>query len=390
MSTGRTRTRDLRSTHTGSFVRPSLSPNIVYRSASVGTTEFCNDIVGNRQGVNTFLHKRNDYGVQKLNGSRVIGGITHQIYSDMPIPEFINVILPSPNVTFGTLGPLKCQEYAWDLIAKTNPNQAHVNVPNFMAELRDWRELPSQVRRAGRSALRQGANANLTWRWGIKPFISDVNKLLDFTEAVEQRLRWLNKLADEKVLKRRARLDRKSVVAPPGTYFSSTSSGVLYQSSFQVTSTTKVWGTVQYRSTHRTIIPSSIDGRRKLARRLTTGDNAWSYVEAAWELLPWSWLADWFSNIGNVITALNNTIPIAWTKICIMRESTCIRRERVITPLASGLTLSGKYLRSEQWKERYPTFPFLPFHFSIPALTPGQWSILGSLSILKSRKGKGR
>lgn len=410
--TGRVRTRDDRMTHTGSFVRPNVSPNITYKQVSVGIHRHCTDVVGNPKGVNPLTLKINSYGVQYLDGERTsANGLVLQRYVAWPVPESITTILPSPNVTFGAMGFTRLQQYAWSLIAKTNPSAPHVSVPQNLGEMKDWKNLPIRLRDAGRNLLRQykngrvpnilgsnptsrgkaaigtaraAASGNLAWRFAIRPLLSDLNKLLDTTDSVAKRKKMLDDLAERKYLRRTAVLSRDSVTGTPATYFSSTTSGVSYQSQRQDVSTSKVWGSVCYRSISTTSIPESDIDRLYLARRLTHGITGWSTFETAWELIPWSWLADWFSSFGDSIKALNNTIPLAWTRICIMRDSTCSRGERIVTAIPQGVTVSGDFLRSEEWKERFLTFPVWPFAMSIPAIKPGQWSILGSLAILRS------
>lgn len=388
--TARYRTRNLRVAQTGSFVRPVLSPTRTYRTVNCGLSQTCEDEIGNRLIANRLLLKTNLYQTQFLEGKRIIGSTIHQDYSGWPVPETIDVILPSPNVTFGTLSTLKLQELAWELIAKTNPSEPHVSLPQVVAEMRDWQDIPKMLKAKGESGITRTAkyasSANLTWRWGIKPLVSDLKKLFDFTAAVEKRLAWLNTLHETGSLRRKARLGQGSVASTPTTYFSSTSSGFSIQSRRQDLSTHRVWGSVQYRTTVTTSLPSTIEGRAKLASRLTHGITTWSAVSLAWELTPWSWLIDWFSNFGTLIKAMNNTIPLAWTNVCIMRQSSCQREERIITPIPSTVRVIGQFGRTEVWKERHPVFPFLPFFFSIPVLKPGQWSILGSLAILKGVK----
>lgn len=388
--TGRYRTRNLRTSHTGSLVRPMLSSTRTYRTVGTGITETCQDVVGSRNTANYLMLKTNLYQPQFLEGERRVLGLVHQSFDQWPVPETIDVVLPSPNVTFGTLSSLKLQELAWELIAKTNPSEPHVSLPQVVAEMSDWQDIPKMLRDKGDRLIKQAAgyasDANLTWRWAIRPLVSDLKKLFDFTAAVEKRLGWLNSLHETGSLRRKARLDQGSVASTPVTYFSSTTSGWSIQSRRQDLSTYKVWGSVQYRTTTMTNLPSTIEGRAKLASRLTHGITTWSAVSLAWELTPWSWFIDWFSNFGTLIKALNNTIPLAWTNVCIMRQSSCKREEFIVTPIPSTVRVNGRFGRTEVWKERHPVFPFLPFFFSIPALTPGQWSILGSLAVLKGFK----
>lgn len=116
--------------------------------------------------------------------------------------------------------------------------------------------------------------------------------------------------------------------------------------------------------------------------------------QVIWELTPWSWLIDWFLNIGTQIQnlstlGLSNTIlNYAYSTGRVERFHSSSGRP-VIEPsnFQSHLTgASGDFLWT--WKEDHKVrIAASPFGFGVDlnALTGGQWSILAALGLARSR-----
>ncbi len=113
-----------------------------------------------------------------------------------------------------------------------------------------------------------------------------------------------------------------------------------------------------------------------------------------WELTPWSWLIDWFSNIGTVIEnltslGLSNTIlNYAYTTMRREAHSGVVARPAEVHPLRyySITSVSGDFIyswRTDQ-KVRLAASPF-GFDVSLDVLNPGQWGILVALGLARSR-----
>jgi hypothetical protein len=63
---------------------------------------------------------------------------------------------------------------------------------------------------------------------------------------------------------------------------------------------------------------------RRLARKAVFGLSF--EPEDAWNLIPWTWMIDWFSNCGEWLEAHNNRIPCSPERVCIMTktETVCV------------------------------------------------------------------
>jgi hypothetical protein len=151
--------------------------------------------------------------------------------------------------------------------------------------------------------------------------------------------------------------------------------------------TAEVWGSAEWKIEPSSNIPEMDDEELKLfSRRLALGITSHEALAAAWELAPWSWLADWFGNVGTMIAATNNSIGATWGRICVMRRSKGTNLVTIDYPNSSSwATVSGVWRLAMERKDRHPVFPVLPFPLPhLPILTSGKWSILASLAILRS------
>lgn len=166
--------------------------------------------------------------------------------------------------------------------------------------------------------------------------------------------------------------------------------GVLLQGPLQTHYTKEVWGTAQWKIAPDAVLPQLGFGPlRNLALRLNYGITSHEALATAWELMPWSWLADWFSNIGDVIAATNNSVPLLWQKICVMRKMKTIIDAKVDRSISTPwVTLDSDFVLEYEYKERRPCFPVLPFPFpSLPIIDGGKMSILASLAALRLLPG---
>jgi len=105
-------------------------------------------------------------------------------------------------------------------------------------------------------------------------------------------------------------------------------------------------------------------------------------VELLWELAPWSWLIDWFSNVGDLL-AVNNAIANDST---VLRYGYLTRKLRAsITYTHSGVLFGGRSSTGPisntynmQVHERVRATPY-GFGIDLSALTPQQVAILIAL-----------
>lgn len=350
-------------------------------------TDRCDDFVGNRLGANPLFIEKRLMNVNPIN-SPIFGSSANR-------KQYVNYIgsywrsLPSghPQLPGGlpTMANAMSQLYA-----KTNPNRSEVSIPAFIAELRD---LPRTVKdigsllisvKTGKVSTHELAKANIVWKFGVAPLIGDVRKLLNFSAAVEGRLKELERLRSHSGLKRRLDFKSESVQHRYYSYID-TSLGAFVTGWNNQRCERKMWGSIRWMPTDPGFALTSSSDMRKLASDAIGGISKWGALEAAWAILPWSWLIDWYANVGDFLAGANNTIPVVAVDPCIMR--TTVTTNALVRDANDAFVTGGGGQSIYVTKERYVTRPLAP-SASIPILSGSQWSILASLAVLRSRSAQ--
>lgn len=393
---------DYRRAEGGSFQigPPFNSSNL--QGGEPGLLVVMDDVVGNRTGANPFSLSIINDEFPFLNGSWPDEPNWFLRFTQFPIGNRAEAI-SDPRSELGTLAdPLLMNQWALEILGKTNPARPHVGVPTALLELRD---LPSLVkgygekflRKAGRpdpgslarsgAAIREAASANLTWKFALAPMIGDIAKLCDFTEAVEKRMRWLKRLRDGDALRTRCSLGRAAYDLDRGMK-TIHSTGAIITAAHKTRVTSDMWGSAEWIiQPDSPLLTMNGDEVRSFARHLTAGVTTYGALETAWELTPWSWFLDWFGNVGDIISATNNSIGATFRRICVMRHSKCVEQYDIVPhPDNYWVTFSRPYSRSWERKERQPVYPVAPIPLAkLPYINSGQWSILLSLAALRRR-----
>lgn len=452
MPVSRHRVQDYRENVSGIYQTFPPFPSTLVQTKQVGSYTVCDDQVCAPRETRlpqTLLIVKQMTELPRFSGRYPVSGSPIKQLSGCPADYA--PAPPSPGTKFPALSTIDQSNLAWQSLAATNPNVAHVSLPTFWAELKD---LPSlwqtwigyRVRSAKKlwdefiqSESHRGSiwygeflhkigyrpkqgyvpiedllkyirnNARLSdikafldsfpkfhiwYRWGWAPLVSDIRKMFSFTEAVSNRFKWLLRLqSGDRVLRRRATLRHATAFDPPTTV-ALKSVGANIQGRRTVVYTEKVWTTVQWKLATDVRLPSNLymdlDSNWKLAHDLTYGMTTQEALTALWEIMPWSWFVDWFLHVQTVMDATKNTIPLTWGPICVMRHT---RATALVSPLTSSADLtwckpSGNHRQYEDRKQRLIVSPVLPFAPSMmPVFTTGQWSILGSLALLRAVRG---
>jgi hypothetical protein len=283
---------------------------------------------------------------------------------------------------------LEQQNFAWEVLAETNPSLPYVSVPTAIGELKD---LPDLVRDWGGSLLKKVAKGHLSWRWAIKPMIRDITMLMDFRSAVDKRIRELVNLRDKGFVRKRAGLGKSEDLDEGTSEITIESTLGWYTGWRDIKYKQKVWGTVQWNVDPTFVLPRTDEGLARFAKRLTFGITTYEALATAWELLPWSWMIDWFVGIGDTISAYNNTIPMTHSRICIMQYTKSESSWRALGEGASSTWIhhhGNMFKRHEELRRFANISPFLPFSVTttVPFLDKGKWSILGALAVLRNSR----
>jgi hypothetical protein len=383
------------------------------------------DVVGNQSGDNPLTIIHDYYRHATITGHRTWG-------TEKRLTDWRLFNAPDPidgRKYFKTLSNEYKAELATEIAAGTNPGVAHVSVPSFVGELGDmvvllnmagnvcnwtrdfWRipwsstkaallkyakveyrlrDLPYLLWCRGVQLMRLVAAGNISWKFAVAPMVGDLHKMFNFTRAVELRMRELRALQATGKIRRRMMLGYTEKDWTLHSSYTAESASAYVDVNRFVKATQSLWGTARWHLDDDVSFPTLEHELLEEALRLTYGITKFELLKAAWELTPWSWLCDWFTNVSTWLDACNNTLPIHLDGLCLMRLCTSLTKYQLTNwwdryYANSSDTIDQAYER-RVIKERHvlPTlWAYLPTPPSLPALSIGQMSIVGSLSTLK-------
>ncbi|UJQ85679.1 MAG: putative maturation protein [Wruxavirus allofaecicola] len=240
------------------------------------------------------------------------------------------------------------------LLARTNPSNPSTDLPSFVFEeigglprllhakgkrlLRSEKGGKSSTNQLGRKSLKVAADLNLSLQFEWLPLIRDLKNLIDFGAQSSKKLRSIERLVRGK-LKTKSILERHSGYVTDDWYNLVVVSDVraLLQDSIDADHSEFWVGPIEYAPLVRvrTVSEGVAWGTVTYApeyvfadtfRRLNTNERFWLSLRAAygltwrnpaalWEIVPWSWLFDWFLQFQDVLQRWNNIIPVEVTAL---------------------------------------------------------------------------
>lgn len=345
--------------------------------------EKCDDVIGDYGGNHSLTLKR------------------EQTTGSMYVRSSGNLILPDPGVPSGWHDELwgdwspqpTLSSYTARVLAQTGPLTPKVNLPLFIFELKD---IPQMLRHAGNllhkirspsglDPVKEAAAANLAYKFGWEPLISDLGKLLNFADHARKRQDQLKKAYSSRGVRRKVTLDELSKsVKGSSTVWSVYGSSLSAQWSGLCTSQT--WATVRWivRDPNQYGYSPTFTEGFKTALGLNPG----MVPITVWKALPWSWMIDWFTDISNVMLANYNSIYFKPYRLSIMRTSVTTVQHKSIPKIDGN---EGNFLtagtRVTQFKYRYANnAPSANVTLRLPFMDSYKMSVLGSLAALKVLK----
>jgi len=274
------------------------------------------------------------------------------------------IALPYTNVQLATMAA-----------ARTNPSRPYVDVPVSILELGD---VVSLLRRSGKQRRfgTKTAQMNIEYQFGIAPLVSDIVKLLNAQDQINRRVLELERLRTKRGLRRTVDVWNGSVQTVSNKFCQSAGVTISRPFTAYTTITQKVhcrWKPsvdLSYLS-----VPGSM---RALATRAVLGLTV--DFSTAWEMIPWSWLIDWFTDVGTYLKTQRNIVPATLSGVHVMKHTktdySCPDYDS-----GTGIKMTGINFHRED-KERQPSFVSPVAHF--PFLSGRQVGILASLAVLRS------
>lgn len=400
MSTPRTRTAELWKTITGYVIKPQL-PLTTVQSGRIGSRIVCDDATAERPYPDHPLNI-NFYRCQPsiMDGEREILGKVYTKMEHVPMLHTSNhSVIPDPGAVF-PYPDFASERLRW--LAAMNPSKPAFLLPAFIGEFRDFPSMLTQVPNlikgwggrllstnpsiraraadAARAAFKDVGSAHLGVQFGWSPFLRDLATLFGFLKELQQRLLWLLELMAGGTIKRRLQLAPERLLQEPGQV-ATQSNGALVTQNRVFVYNARSWVTTRWSPLIRAMYTAKpFKDVYAQARSLTLGYGAWGLLLAWWELLPWSWLTDWFCNVGRRLGAVANGLLLKLDSFCYCRTST-VDCYFSVTSKPSWLTIKGSdYLyRCRKERKVLDRSDVLKPTPSLPALTGSQAGILGAL-----------
>jgi hypothetical protein len=278
--------------------------------------------------------------------------------------------------------------------ARTNPSRPHVDVPASVLDihlapgrirdhLRDlasrqgWRMPP---RPSARELARGGGQAWLRYNFGIAPIVSDIVRMQQAHNVVDDRVKEIDRLYSSNGLRRTVTVFSGSANAVSSSSVLQ-SAGTFIQPRFDICTAVTKRVHIRWAPQSRTGIPPSPEQRRAWAVRAALGLT----VDAStlWELVPWSWLADYFGNVGTYLKATRNIIPARLIGVYPMTHTRTVWECPAVSNIQNGVLRSMTPVRSvRERKSRTSSFIAPLAHFNF--LDGRQMGILAAVAAARS------
>nr|UJQ85248.1 MAG: hypothetical protein 1 [Leviviridae sp.] len=308
-------------------------------------------------------------------------GYPAEFYRTNPYAYAHLAISGRPNNTF----------LATELVRKTNPNRSEMDGLVSLIELREIPMLIKDSYKSGMDKLEKHlphrfwknlpaiAQANLLVRFGILPLLGDLDTCMKFQSLVNKRVKELDRLRSKGLRKTRKLWSGSDMVSSGSTIIHG--NGATISAKLFKQSTIEINGHIRWFYGPHGVLTAN-ESTRALASRIVRGGRV--DYRTVWELMPWSWLADYFLNIGSYLEATSNQLDVTHTIPRIQtRQRTQIQGFYI--PSSTVLTVSD-YKCFRETKDRVLVNSGITA--KVPILNNGQLSILGSLYVLKSGFGR--
>lgn len=272
---------------------------------------------------------------------------------------------------------------ATQVAARTNPSRPVADVPVDIFELGD---VASLLKRGGKTVIRsvkhlirEGANANLAYQFGLAPLIDDLVNVLKFEQKFAKRMQEIQKLTKKGGLRRTVKKKMwstfdnsyKRIAQSQGINFSLWYWGFTHEA---------VWGHARWvpQPAFGKLSASQIDWMVRRAYHGLTVD-----LSMIWQSLPWTWLIDYSTNIGDYFKAKRNIIPATLMSVHVMRHTVTVYEHPAYPWPNTSLKMSRVFVtRESKLRTKIAVAPVAHF----PFLTGNQVGILSSLWIQRNRR----
>lgn len=361
---------------TGKFYR-KVSGTVVNDSVSTAFgSHRCQDISGKTDAFGDIIDHPLLIEHTNRNGAQGMYGSFKNSVSDIKYTNWPTIHAKQTGVAHLDIPELpSINADALRVLANTNPGR---NGPGSWGEtLGDVGELPKLLHRAGSGIIDGLADGTLLHQFALLPVMEDIQRLKDLQRDIARRLREWESLKKKGGLHRKFQLGCYSATSGPGSLTTFESNHALVQGVVTRNTQVRRWGTVRWRFPPGVSFPPQPpDVLEKWATARVLGLNP--DMELIWELIPFSFLFDWWRNVGNWLAAQGRSIPAEPSDVCIMTH-TKTTYTMTVTAKTSWVSGGGGVLVRETKRRDIVAGlpPVLSSHG--PGLGSGQLSTLAAL-----------
>ncbi|DAD51494.1 maturation protein [ssRNA phage Gerhypos.4_54] len=303
----------------------------------------------------------------------------------------------------GVMPPIDLNVYGTQAIHATLPAQPQVSISSILAQFKSHQELPgfifTRMQAQTERFISLGARTTLNVEYGIRPFLKDVEDLLNVVRTVNKAIKqfqrdghngrtvrrtWALPEFDTDIISDQTISEEPSL----GPYFQGYfGSAVLVSHGNTQSYTRKVHRKIRFSAEYQYTLPDDKSWNGRMDNALRNAEQLLGLgvtLETVWQLTPWTWLSDWFVDIGPI---LGNASALGRNGL-IIRYAYIMCNSLMEEVYSSGdSTFRGNYNPGTVYanfltrrKERRKASPF-GFGLTPGDFSPEQWLILAALGI---------
>ena len=273
-------------------------------------------------------------------------------------------------------------------VLPTNPN---ASLATFLGELRSdgLPRLPGSSHKELVSNAKKAGDEYLNVEFGWLPFVSDLQSFADSVKRSRQLIDQYVRDSDRKIRRRYTPSELYSSATFPNIALQCYGQNITASGAISRTDSTRLW----FSGAFRYHVPVGDDFYSRLLRYESLANHLFGTritPELVWELAPWSWAIDWFTNAGDVI----KNISLLGVDGLVMQYGYAMRHMRV-EEIAKGSfsfidgfgahagTVSKTF--GSEWKQRVRANPY-GFGIDDTSLTARQLAVLAALGLSKGKR----
>jgi len=226
---------------------------------------------------------------------------------------------------------------------------------------------------------KKGASVLIATYFGVNPLLDDIRKLLKLQGQISKRVQELQKLHKAGGLRRTVEVFRGSNTLVWDSVMQSNLGWYTAAARYACSEIVRVhcrWLPSATFFPWETTPPASVE-------------TAWNALQGntidmgtVWELIPWTWLIDWFGNVSDYLAASRNTVAASLSSVTVMRHISSEWNFNTDPAYPQGTAYLSPALVKVEDKDRVLSAVFP--EASLPFSHERQIATGGALTILKS------